>query len=774
MPFYFKTYGACFVLGALVALTLTPLAICLARRWNVLDKPGVRKLHSEPLPLLGGLTLFVGMWVPLALLAFWDNLVTERLAESWPKLMHLFGAGLTMLALGAVDDKYGLNALWKFMFQIPVAVVLVYSGVSFGTLTVPGLGTVELGWLGPVVTVLWIVGVTNALNLIDGIDGLATGVALSVSLTTAVAALLFGNDLLALVMLSMAGACLGFLRYNFNPAKIYLGDSGSLFLGMTLAVVSVQACAKGTLATSLLVPVLALGYPVADTLLALARRSLQGKSWFTGDCNHIHHRLLAVGLNHGQAALVLYGVSVLFCLLALGALLEMTAAFVAGVVVVGGAVGALLWQLGFAKYLSLPFIRHERAAVQAARQACEEAKRSLSQIRDAQAVAQLLAKFASRMGAHTLDIVQPSRAVGSRVELHWSDNLAATSLVQEVFRYEATGLTATFGLARSAMTGSLRLEYLALLSDLFYAAGRRMAELLIHASRTAADDPVSGQRLETPLVTSIGAQEHPLRMNIDPCGAKPPTTVRLVRTLAVCLAVLAAGSVYAEEKPTEARTPSNLSCASVTTVDTATGIRTELETVVITGSKRKITRKSTRKYSAAGKFLEGSFREEAVSSWMERTLIWEGLLEAVDDRLVMKLRESGKSAGIALTGSVLVTKSSAECCGTALYVRTPDAAGSLADLPALITRTVRGDGQLTIRYWYDPASKIDQLKPDGEATLTPSEEGDFDYPSNPKVSYDEESTPPRAVSSSGAGAGTPAGLGHTFAPNFQPPFTISP
>jgi len=266
--------------------------------------------------------------------------------------------------------------------------------------------------------------------------------------------------------------------------------------------------------------------------------------------------------------------------------------------------------------------------------------------------------------------------------------------------------------------------------------------------------------------------------------------------LLLSLAAWVAGPVSAEEKPAQARPPSNLASSSVTTVDPATGVRTVLETIVITGSKRKIVRKITRKYSAEGKFLEGSIREEAESSWMERTLIWEGLLEVVDGRLVMKLRESGKSAGSGLAGSVLVTESSADGGVTALYVRTPDAAGSLADLPALITRTVRGDGLIAIRFWYDPASNIAQLKPsvqccstcqrydpasniaqlkpDGEATLTPSEEGDFDYPSNPNFKFDAESTPPRAVPSSGVGAGSPSGLGHAFPPNFQPPITVSP
>ena len=486
----YKTYAGCFLIGALVVLAITPAIIRLARRIGALDHPNTRKVHSEVRPLLGGLAIFVGVWVPLMLLSFWDNLVTQRLAESWPMLVQLFLAGLAMLALGAWDDKVGLHAWWKLAVQVPVAVLLVGAGVSFGALTVPGWGSVELGWLGPLVTVLWIVGVTNALNIIDGIDGLASGVAFFISLTSAIAALTFGNALLALVLFSMAGACLGFLKYNFNPARIFLGDTGSLFLGMTLAVVSVMANAKGTLAASLFVPLLALGYPIIDTLLTMARRSLQGKSWFKGDRGHIHHRLLALGLNHGQAALVLYGVCVLFCLLALGALLDRTSVFAGGLVVVCGAVGTLLWKLGFGRYLSPSTVQRERELYRKAQRVCEEAKHSLAGMSDPRQITGLLLEVCRGLGVRRVDLVQPVLGQTSALEVHWSDGAlgeGAGALRLETFRFDKTGLTATVGLAGSGADEGLRLEYLALLSEVFYTAAQRLDGLL--AANSSVKNP---------------------------------------------------------------------------------------------------------------------------------------------------------------------------------------------------------------------------------------------------------------------------------------------
>ena len=245
---------------------------------------------------MGGIGVFLGMWVPLLLLSFWDNKITAQMATKWPTLFGIFLAGLAMLLVGICDDKYGLSAGWKFAVQLVVAVLLVFNGLYFSVITVPFFGKLSLGIAGPLLTIVWIVGITNAFNLIDGIDGLAAGVTFFIAVVTAVIAIVNGNVLMALTMCSLGGACLGFLRYNYNPSRIFLGDTGSLFIGMTLATTSVASNFKGTFAASMIVPVMLLGYPIFETLLSMAHRKMRGKPVYTPDNGHIHHRLIEKGL----------------------------------------------------------------------------------------------------------------------------------------------------------------------------------------------------------------------------------------------------------------------------------------------------------------------------------------------------------------------------------------------------------------------------------------------------------------------------------------------
>lgn len=341
-----KTYAGCFGLGLVLALIITPMVIRLAVRMGMLDQPSERKIHKKSMPLMGGLGIFVAMWIPLALLTGHDNLVTRALeTEGWLQLTSIFAAGLSMLILGIVDDRFGLRARWKFLVQIPVAMVLVWSGVRFEVLKLPFLGELQLGPLGPALSVFWIVGVTNALNLIDGIDGLAAGVTFFAATANGVIALVHNHVLLAVVMWSLAGASLGFLRYNFSPARIFLGDTGSLFLGMTLAVTAIMASTKGSVATSMLVPVLVLGYPASDTLVAVFRRLRTGKPVFVGDKGHIHHRLLAMGYDHRRAARALYLICLLFCLVGLSTVVGSDLLTGLGLVVI-----ALVFALGARRF----------------------------------------------------------------------------------------------------------------------------------------------------------------------------------------------------------------------------------------------------------------------------------------------------------------------------------------------------------------------------------------------------------------------------------------
>lgn len=476
----YRTYLACFVLGAVVSVSATPLVIRLADRLRVVDRPGGRKAHSGATPLMGGIGIFLGVWTPLCLLSFWSNSITESLAQSFHKFVAIFLAGLAMLALGIVDDKRGLNARVKFAVQGLVAVGLVFSGITFGDLTIPGMGGIKLGLLGPLLTVVWIVGITNALNLVDGIDGLAAGVALFVASTNAVIAIHNVNLMLALMMCAMAGACVGFLKYNFAPARIYLGDTGSLFIGVTLAATSVAANSKSTTAASMIIPFVALGYPVLDTVLAMARRSLLGKSMFAGDRGHIHHRLLAKGLSHRNAALLLYAVCALFSLTALAILFEndvltaFTFAALFGVLFLGFRF------LGFMEYLSFRGLHVKRPRFRIAHHFSEYAMAKLLVAKDREAVAELLRNCAAEFGAR-LAFLQADPAAGKSGEHVIFDARRSSAVMEsqgfltDKFRFEPVQLYLQVDFDPSAQPNDLLLEHRLLFVRVAQAAADRLA-----------------------------------------------------------------------------------------------------------------------------------------------------------------------------------------------------------------------------------------------------------------------------------------------------------
>ena len=495
-----KTYWACFLLGILVAFLVTPLVMRLAKAWGAVDAPTHRKIHREATPLLGGLAIFVGMWSPLLLLTFYDNAVTARLTrEGWDRFLLIFAAGLAMLLLGILDDKKGLNARWKFGFQFPVAMALVLAGLHFRSFGLPGVGAVDLGGWGALLSVLWIVGITNALNLIDGVDGLATGVAFFVCVTNAVVASLNGSALLAVVMCSMAGGCLGFLRYNFAPARIFLGDTGSLFLGVTLAVTAMMANSKGTVAASMLVPILVLGYPALDTLLTMSHRALRGKSMFSGDKGHIHHRLLARGLGHEQVALILYLVCVLFCAVGVATMLGNALWMGLGLLVLAVVFGFGLWVLGYLGHFSRRAIR-ERPLYKVAYHFSEMSKERLKLAPQREAVFGVLREACARFGGLALKLSLPETPLGPACQFHWllegeadlgfpqpGRNAPNPELADDEHRFPDTGLTAWVSWNRSADLGELQLEYRSLLGELLEAANGRLAELI--ASSTPRPGP---------------------------------------------------------------------------------------------------------------------------------------------------------------------------------------------------------------------------------------------------------------------------------------------
>jgi len=279
----------------------------------------------------------VGLWIL-------NNEVSEAyLSDMWHVAGLFLGAGATVL-LGLADDLRNLSAKFKFAAQAIIAVSVYFMGYQIGDVSLPFDVVISLGWLSLPVTVLWIVGVMNAINLIDGLDGLASGVSLFAVTTLFVLSLLSGNVVVGLTAASLGGALLGFLRYNFNPASIFMGDSGSLFLGFVLAVTAISGSAKSSTLVALMIPVLALGLPLFDTSLAIVRRFIGGRPLFGADRGHIHHRLLDLGLTHRQVVLALYGVCFFFTALALTLVYanSVVAAVVLGVLLLGVVVFAKL------------------------------------------------------------------------------------------------------------------------------------------------------------------------------------------------------------------------------------------------------------------------------------------------------------------------------------------------------------------------------------------------------------------------------------------------
>lgn len=288
------------------ALLLTPIVIKIAFQFGFIDQPEARKVHSKPMPRIGGLAVFVAVGIGFLLSDIVDAKVTGILVGA-----------VIILITGLIDDRYQIKALYKLGGQMLAVVAVIGSGLSIEILSVPGVGKFELGIFGVAFTFIWMIGIINAINLIDGLDGLATGVSIIIFATFAYMAFAAGTELILTFSILLMSAGLGFLVYNFNPAKIFLGDTGSMFFGYGIAVLSVLGLYKSVALFSLIVPILILGVPVFDTLFAIIRRRVKGTPVYLPDKAHLHHRLLQTGLSHKRSVLSIYGISILFGLLAI-------------------------------------------------------------------------------------------------------------------------------------------------------------------------------------------------------------------------------------------------------------------------------------------------------------------------------------------------------------------------------------------------------------------------------------------------------------------------
>jgi len=287
----------------LLSYLLTPLIRDLFLRMGIIDRPdGERKIHTHAVPRVGGISITFSYVAAYGVLLLLPWRADSTVAQELPFIGKLLPAAALIFATGLLDDIFGLRPWQKLAGQIAGASVAIWAGVEIGTLAGH---TVPAGW-STLLTIAWLVGCTNAFNLIDGLDGLASGMGLFATLTTFVAAILHGNDTLALATLPLAGCLLGFLRYNFNPASVFLGDSGSLPIGFLLGCYGVIWSQKSATLLGMTAPLMAMAIPLLDTGLAIIRRWLRGAPIFGADRSHIHHKLLDKGLTQRRVVLLLY------------------------------------------------------------------------------------------------------------------------------------------------------------------------------------------------------------------------------------------------------------------------------------------------------------------------------------------------------------------------------------------------------------------------------------------------------------------------------------
>ena len=340
---------AIFAVALVVALLTTPLAKRIAMRLGAIDYPSARRINTVPIPRMGGIAMFLGLVAALIVQ------YCGTLAFGWPSafISHpsldinywgLAVAVLVIFATGLIDDAHSLKPAQKLAGQLVAAVIAAASGLVIGNIVNPfGTGEISLGWIAYPITVVYLVAFANIINLIDGLDGLAAGISGIVSLSLFGITLLSGRIDAAALAIATAGACLGFLRYNFHPASVFMGDSGALMLGFVLGIVSLLGVTRTAALTTLIVPLIIAGVPIIDTFAAIVRRKRGHVSIGHADKGHIQHRLIQEGFDQRQAALLIYAWS---ALLSLGA-------FVITQVQVGPRIVIFLLLLG----ISIVFVR---------------------------------------------------------------------------------------------------------------------------------------------------------------------------------------------------------------------------------------------------------------------------------------------------------------------------------------------------------------------------------------------------------------------------------
>lgn len=298
-----------FFISLSVVLWSTPLIERLGFKIGCVDHPGERKVHKRPMVRMGGVAIFAGTLISL-LIVWWTGGFGVLTAEKSDEIWGLTVGGLAFFLIGLADDLFTLSAPFRLLMQIMVAGVAWQMGVQVEFLTIPGTGLVSLpDWISLPVTVVWLVGMANAINMIDGLDGLAAGVSGIAAVIMMIVSLFMHQPAAALIAACLAGSAIGFLRYNFNPARIFMGDGGAYFMGFTLAGVGVVGLVKGVTTAAVLLPYLILAVPILDISAVVVARLRHGKSPFAADKRHLHHRLLQAGLSQRLIVLFIYSLT---------------------------------------------------------------------------------------------------------------------------------------------------------------------------------------------------------------------------------------------------------------------------------------------------------------------------------------------------------------------------------------------------------------------------------------------------------------------------------
>ncbi len=319
-----------------ISVSLTPVVRTLAFRFKVTDIPkDNRRMHKKEMPLMGGVAIFLAFVISSLIFCKVDR-----------KIIGMLIGCVIVVVTGIIDDKYSINAFIKLFFQIAAGSIAVFSGNVIEQVNIFG-NLFEFGSFAGVVSVFWIVALTNAINLIDGLDGLSCGVSAIASVSLFISLLSSDTPITVIIMTAiLAGSCIGFLPFNFNPAKIFMGDTGSLFLGYTMSVLSIQGCFKFNAMVSFIVPFLTFALPLVDTAFAVIRRLLTGKSPFSPDRGHLHHRLIDKGFDQRHSVLILYAVSGIS---GISAILFSMQKYVSGVIMIAIAIAVLYLNMLYSK-----------------------------------------------------------------------------------------------------------------------------------------------------------------------------------------------------------------------------------------------------------------------------------------------------------------------------------------------------------------------------------------------------------------------------------------